>query len=73
MPRVLFQPYQIEAEILPDETVIDLAMRLGIHINASCGGIGVCNKCKVFLESGEAKGEKIEDIYYKACTLYPGN
>ncbi|BAU22732.1 ferredoxin [Caldimicrobium thiodismutans] len=71
MPRVLFQPYQIEAEISPDETVIDLAMKLGIHINASCGGIGVCNKCKVFLESGEAKGEKIEDIYYKACTLYP--
>ncbi len=71
MPKVFFQPYQIEAEIAPDETVIDLAMRLGIHINASCGGIGVCNKCKVFLEAGEAKGEKIEEIYYKACTLYP--
>jgi len=71
MPRVLFLPYEVEAEIGPDETVIDLAMRLGIHINASCGGIGACNKCKVLLEKGEARGEKIEEIYYKACTLIP--
>ncbi|MCS7199070.1 MAG: ASKHA domain-containing protein [Caldimicrobium sp.] len=71
MPRVLFLPFQVEEEVFPDETIIDVAMRLGIHINASCGGLGTCNKCKVIVESGEVKGERIEEIYYKACTLKP--
>lgn len=71
MPKVTFLPYEVTTEAFPEETVIDVAMRLGIHINASCGGIGACNKCKVLVESGEAQGERIEDIYYKACTLRP--
>lgn len=71
MPKVTFLPYEVTAEVFPEETVIDVAMRLGIHINASCGGIGACNKCKVLVESGEVQGERIEDIYYKACTLRP--
>ena len=28
-------------------------MAAGVHINASCGGEGVCGKCRVLLESGE--------------------
>lgn len=71
MPKVTFLPYEVTAEVFSEETVIDVAMRLGIHINASCGGIGACNKCKVLVESGEVQGERIEDIYYKACTLRP--
>lgn len=71
MPKVLFLPFQIEEKVAPEETIIDVAMRLGIHINASCGGIGTCNKCKVMVESGEVRGEKIEDLYFKACTLKP--
>ncbi|MFN4196400.1 MAG: ASKHA domain-containing protein [Caldimicrobium sp.] len=71
MPKVLFLPYEVEEEILPEESVLELAMRLGIHINASCGGIGACNKCKVLVEKGDFKGEKIDGNYYKACTLYP--
>ncbi len=71
MAKVLFLPYGISAEIGKEESVLELAMRLGIHINASCGGIGACNKCKVIVESGEVLGEKIEEIYYKACTLFP--
>ncbi|MFN3921140.1 MAG: ASKHA domain-containing protein [Caldimicrobium sp.] len=71
MPKVIFKPHEIEEEILPEESVLELAMRLGIHINASCGGIGACNKCKVIVEEGDIKGEKIDDHYYKACTLYP--
>ncbi|MFN3568002.1 MAG: ASKHA domain-containing protein, partial [Caldimicrobium sp.] len=71
MSKVLFLPYEIEEEILPEESVLELAMRLGIHINASCGGIGACNKCKVIVEKGDFKGERIDGNYYKACTLYP--
>ncbi|MEZ0344625.1 MAG: ASKHA domain-containing protein [Caldimicrobium sp.] len=71
MAKVLFLPHEVSAEIGKDETVIELAMRLGIHINASCGGVGACNKCKVLVESGEVLGEKIDELYYKACTLFP--
>ncbi|MGC9017234.1 MAG: ASKHA domain-containing protein [Caldimicrobium sp.] len=71
MAKVLFLPHEISAEIGKEETIIELAMRLGIHINASCGGIGACNKCKVIVESGEVLGEKIDEYYYKACSLVP--
>lgn len=69
--KIVFLPYQVEAEVYEGETVIDVAMRVGIHINASCGGVGSCNKCKILIENGEVLGEKIEDIFYKACTAYP--
>ncbi len=71
MAKVLFLPHEVSAEIGKEETVIELAMRLGIHINASCGGVGSCNKCKVIVEAGEVLGERIDEYYYKACTLIP--
>lgn len=71
MPKIKFLPYDVEIEALSGETVLDTAMRAGIHINASCGGMGACNKCKVILEKGEAKGEILSDGFYKACTLIP--
>jgi len=46
-------------------------MRYGIHINASCGGAGVCNKCKIIIEKGKVKGEIIENNFYKACATFP--
>ncbi|MCC6025799.1 MAG: ASKHA domain-containing protein [Caldimicrobium sp.] len=71
MPKVTFEPYQVTADAHPYETVLELAMRLGIHINASCGGLGACGKCKVILEKGEVQGEKVDGVYYKACTTLP--
>jgi Uncharacterized metal-binding protein len=71
MPKVTFEPYQVTADAYPYETILELAMRLGIHINASCGGLGACGKCKVILEKGEVQGEKVDGIYYKACTTVP--
>ncbi len=71
MPKIKFLPYNVEVENQSGETVIETAMRSGIHINASCGGMGVCNKCKVIVEEGKVKGEIIEGNFYKACTLIP--
>jgi len=71
MPKVTFEPHQITVDALPHETVLELAMRVGVHINASCGGLGACGKCKIILEKGEAKGEKVDGVYYKACTTIP--
>ncbi len=71
MFKIKFLPYNIEVQALPSETIIETAMRYGIHINASCGGAGVCNKCKIIIEEGKVKGEIIEGNFYKACTTYP--
>ncbi|MBU4259790.1 MAG: 2Fe-2S iron-sulfur cluster binding domain-containing protein, partial [Proteobacteria bacterium] len=49
------------------ESLIRIAMEAGVHINASCGGEGVCGKCRVIIEQGKVDGgisEKLneEDI-----------
>jgi uncharacterized 2Fe-2S/4Fe-4S cluster protein (DUF4445 family) len=57
-------------------TLIRAARRAGLHINASCGGNGVCGKCRVKIEQGTVEGglsEKLspEDIrkgYRQSCT-----
>ena len=73
MFKIKFLPYNIEVEALPGETIIETAMRHGIHINASCGGAGVCNKCKIIIEDGKVKGESLEDNFYKACATFPSS
>ena len=57
------------------ETLIRAAMEAGVHINASCGGEGVCGKCRVIIESGAVKdgiteklsAEDLEKGYRLAC------
>ncbi|NPA49706.1 MAG: DUF4445 domain-containing protein [Thermodesulfobacteria bacterium] len=71
MPKVTFLPAGVSVEIAPEETIIRAAMKAGVHINASCGGAGVCGKCRVFVEEGEVSGEPLPEGGYKACTLFP--
>ena len=37
-------------------------MAAGVHINASCGGTGVCGTCKVKIESGTVESTRTEKI-----------
>lgn len=71
MPKVRFLPFNIEVEVSSDETLFDAALKGNIHINASCGGIGSCNRCRILLREGNLRGERIEKEYYKACLSYP--
>lgn len=50
---VCFQPYNVCVEVENGEILLRAAMEAGVHINASCGGEGVCGKCKIILEEGE--------------------
>ena len=50
--RVKFLPGGRQVEVTAGVSVIKAARLAGIHINASCGGSGVCGKCRVILESG---------------------
>jgi len=50
--KILFQPHNQEIEVEENTTLIRAAMEAQIHINASCGGEGVCGKCRVIIEQG---------------------
>ncbi|MGA7276993.1 MAG: ASKHA domain-containing protein [Desulfocapsaceae bacterium] len=73
--QVNFLPYNRTIEVSEGESLIRAALQAGVHINASCGGEGVCAKCRVQVEQGEvAQGiserlsaEEIEDGFRLAC------
>ncbi len=74
--HIEFQPAGKTVEVEDGTTIIRAARQAGLHINASCGGTGVCGKCRILLESGtvaEGISEKFspEDIakgIRQACT-----
>ena len=45
--RVTFQPENVSVSIHESATILDAANLAGIILNASCGGRGTCEKCKV--------------------------
>ncbi len=71
MPKVTFLPSKKEIIFEDQENLLKAAMDAGVHINASCGGAGVCNKCRIFIEDGEVQGEELPDGGWKACTTIP--
>ena len=78
MPIVRFLPDDVGVEVDEGENLLRAAMRAGVHINASCGGEGVCGKCRVILESGELESPKTQFInqsdydsgYRQACKAW---
>ncbi len=50
--KVTFLPHNIVISVPPGTTLIQAALDAGVHINASCGGEGVCGKCRVVIEAG---------------------
>ena len=72
---VRFLPYEVSIEVEEGNTVIHAAMEAGVHVNASCGGEGVCGKCRVLIENGSIEGgvseklsqEDLDQGYRLAC------
>ncbi len=54
--KIRFEPFGVTATVAPRTTVLEAALDSGVHINASCGGQGVCGKCRVQIEEGEVEG-----------------
>ena len=53
---VTFLPHQRSTAVSAGESIIRAALQAGVHINASCGGEGVCGKCRILLEAGSVDG-----------------
>ena len=56
--RLTFKPYDLTIEVADGENLLRAAIQAGVHINASCGGEGVCGKCKILLESGDLESTR---------------
>lgn len=52
--RVTFLPLDRVMQAEEGQNMLEIAMRAGIHINASCSGNGICGKCKIKIAEGAA-------------------
>ncbi|MBA3010624.1 MAG: DUF4445 domain-containing protein [Proteobacteria bacterium] len=59
---IKFLPQNATIKVKENESLIRAAMEAGVHINASCGGTGVCGKCRVHIEGGEVAGGVSEHL-----------
>ena len=60
--KIVFNPDKVEVVVPQGENLLRAAMRAGVHINASCGGEGVCGKCRVIIDKGEVESERTEKL-----------
>ena len=60
--KITFLPHETKIAVPDGETIIHAAMEAGVHVNASCGGEGVCGKCRVRIEEGTVEGGINEKI-----------
>jgi len=75
MCTICFEPGERTIIVPQGTSIIKAAREAGIHINASCGGSGVCGKCRIIVEQGRVSGginEKVgakekEAGYRQAC------
>ena len=51
---VTFTPLGLQAAALADESLLDVARRAGAPLGNSCGGVGVCTRCRVRVLAGAA-------------------
>ena len=50
--HVTFTPLGLHAAAKEDESILDVARRAGVPLGNSCGGVGICARCKVHVLGG---------------------
>jgi uncharacterized 2Fe-2S/4Fe-4S cluster protein (DUF4445 family) len=51
--KVTFYPDNKTVEVEKEKAILSAAISAGVYINSSCGGDGVCGRCKVILKKGQ--------------------
>jgi uncharacterized 2Fe-2S/4Fe-4S cluster protein (DUF4445 family) len=77
--KIKFLPSNKEIEIPAETDLLTAAIHAGIHIYNSCGGEGICGRCRVIIKQGEYKTEpsgriskeEREKNYVLACRTTP--
>ncbi|HEX78614.1 MAG TPA: DUF4445 domain-containing protein [Dehalococcoidia bacterium] len=63
--NIHFNPYNVDTTAKPGSNLMEAAVAAGVHINASCGGTGVCGTCKVLIRKGEVESTRTKWISTK--------
>jgi uncharacterized 2Fe-2S/4Fe-4S cluster protein (DUF4445 family) len=51
--KVTFYPDDKTIEVDKGKTILSASISAGVYINSSCGGDGICGRCKVILKRGQ--------------------
>jgi uncharacterized 2Fe-2S/4Fe-4S cluster protein (DUF4445 family) len=65
---VRFEPDNIDIVVESGANLMETAVAAGVHINASCGGAGVCGTCNVIIKKGKVdsiRTDKVSEHDYK--------
>ncbi len=72
--KVTFLPDNKTVSVEKDTTILSAAISAGVYINSTCGGDGICGKCKVIVEgqvtsqpNGIITPEERKNNIYLAC------
>ncbi|MDO9573142.1 MAG: ASKHA domain-containing protein, partial [Candidatus Omnitrophota bacterium] len=55
--KVSFSPDNKSIQVEKDKTILSAAISAGIYVNSTCGGDGVCGRCKIKVKSGEVNSQ----------------
>lgn len=47
--------------ILPDQSILEVALTHDINLHHNCGGVCACSTCHLYVESGDEHVEEISD------------
>ncbi|MFC1846722.1 ASKHA domain-containing protein [Chloroflexota bacterium] len=60
--NVHFEPDNIDIAVAAGANLMEAAVAAGVHINASCGGAGVCGTCNVLIKSGDVESRRTDKV-----------
>jgi len=62
MYTIHFKPDNIDITVEAGTSLMEAAVAAGVHINASCGGAGVCGTCNVLIKSGNVESRRTDKV-----------
>ncbi len=76
--QVTFLPDERSTRVGDHKTVLEAAESAGVYVNRTCGGDGMCGRCKVIVRSGDVwaeptmhlSREEVQSGYVLACKCF---
>ncbi|MBK5253947.1 MAG: DUF4445 domain-containing protein [Peptostreptococcaceae bacterium] len=62
--KITFMPQNVTEAAMENETILEVASRIGVSIDGNCAGAGTCGKCKVKISKGS-----VEQINEHKCAI----
>lgn len=60
--NVHFEPDNVDIVVAPGANLMETAIAAGVHINASCGGAGICGTCNVLIKEGQVESTRTDKV-----------